>query len=194
MLPSSFDLTWDSNTTLTMTRPDVRRRESVMKASSRDLHLGFTRRALDLPSMDRTGRASWPPSRWGARASRRNMRILVVEDDAKVGGFLEQGLREEEFEVWRAYDGEEAISMALNQHYNLILLDYMLPKRTGPQVVKALRDQGRLTPILMLTAREGPEDIQLCLASGANAYLTKPFRFADLLDQIQRLAGARREG
>ena len=123
-----------------------------------------------------------------------NMRILVVEDDAKVAGFLEQGLREEEFEVGRGYDGEEAISMALNEHYDLILLDYMLPKRTGPQVVKALRDQGCLTPILMLTARDAPEDVQLCVASGANAYLTKPFRFADLLDQIQRLAGARREG
>ena len=117
-----------------------------------------------------------------------NMRILVVEDDAKVGGFLEQGLREEEFEVERSHDGEEAISMALNEHYDLILLDYMLPKRNGPQVVKALRDQGRLTPIVMLTARDAPEDIQLCLASGANGYLTKPFRFADLLDLIHKLA------
>jgi two-component system copper resistance phosphate regulon response regulator CusR len=116
------------------------------------------------------------------------MRILVVEDDAKVGGFLEQGLREEAFEVARGRDGEEAISMALNDHYDLILLDFMLPKRNGPQVVKALRERGRLTPILMLTARDTPEDIRLCLASGANAYLTKPFRFSDLLDQIHRLA------
>jgi two-component system copper resistance phosphate regulon response regulator CusR len=123
-----------------------------------------------------------------------NMRILVVEDDAKVGGFLEQGLREEEFEVWRGHDGEEALSMALSQDYDVILLDYMLPKRNGPQVVKALRDQGRMTPILMLTARDGPEDIQLCLGSGANAYLTKPFRFTDLLDQIHKLAGVSPEG
>jgi two-component system copper resistance phosphate regulon response regulator CusR len=123
-----------------------------------------------------------------------NMRILVVEDDPKVGGFLEQGLREEEFEVWRGHDGEEALSMALSQDYDVILLDYMLPKRNGPQVVKALRDQGRMTPILMLTARDGPEDIQLCLGSGANAYLTKPFRFTDLLDQIHKLAGVSPEG
>jgi DNA-binding response OmpR family regulator len=116
------------------------------------------------------------------------MRILVVEDDAKVGGFLEQGLREEAFEVARGRDGEEAISMALNEQYDLILLDFMLPKRNGPQVVKALRERGRLTPIVMLTARDTPEDIRLCLASGANAYLTKPFRFSDLLDQIHRLA------
>ena len=118
------------------------------------------------------------------------MRILVVEDDEKVGGMLEQGLREENYEVGRGQDGEQAIAMALNEHYDLVLLDYMLPKRSGPQVVKALRDQGQSMPILMLTARDSPEDIQLCLASGANAYLTKPFRFADLLAEIHRLTDA----
>ena len=84
--------------------------------------------------------------------------------------------------------------MALTGHYDLILLDYMLPKRNGPQVARTLRDQGWRTPILMLTARDAPEDIQLCLKSGANAYLTKPFRFADLLAQIHRLAGPAAEG
>jgi len=118
------------------------------------------------------------------------MRILVIEDDAKVGGFLEQGLREEDFEVARGSDGEVAVAMALAEDYDIILLDYMLPRRSGPQVVKALRDQGRSTPVLMLTARDAPEDIQLCLASGANGYLTKPFRFADLLAQIQRLTSS----
>jgi DNA-binding response OmpR family regulator len=122
------------------------------------------------------------------------MRILVIEDDVNVGGFLEQGLREEEFEVGRGHDGEEGIAMALTGDYDLILLDYMLPKRNGPQVARTLRDQGRRTPILMLTARDAPEDIQLCLKSGANAYLTKPFRFADLLAQIQRLADIPPEG
>jgi DNA-binding response OmpR family regulator len=118
------------------------------------------------------------------------MRILVVEDDAKVGGFLEAGLREENHEVGRGRDGEEAIAMAMNEPYDLVLLDYMLPKRTGPKVVKALRDEGRSMPVLMLTARDAPEDIELCLASGANAYITKPFRFADLLAQIHRLTNA----
>ncbi len=116
------------------------------------------------------------------------MRILVVEDDPKVGGFLEQGLKEEDHEVERGHDGDQAVSMALEKDYDLILLDYMLPKRNGPQVVRTLRDQGRSTPVLMLTARDAPEDIQLCLASGANAYLTKPFRFAELLAEIHRLA------
>ncbi len=118
------------------------------------------------------------------------MRILVVEDDLKVGGFLEQGLREEKYEVGRGHDGEEAIAMALDENYDLVLLDYMLPKRSGPQVVQALRAQGQSVPVLMLTARDSPEDIRLCLASGANAYLTKPFRFADLLDHIHRLTGS----
>ena len=122
------------------------------------------------------------------------MRILVVEDDAKVGGFLEQGLREEDFEVARGTDGDIAMAMALAEDYDIILLDYMLPGRSGPQVVKALRDQGRSTPVLMLTARDAPEDIQLCLTAGANAYLTKPFRFGDLLAQIQRLTGSSPEG
>jgi len=116
------------------------------------------------------------------------MHILLVEDDEKVGGFVEQGLREESFEVDRGRDGEEAIALALSRQYDLILLDYMLPKRSGPQVVKTLRENGNPTPILMLTARDAPEDIQLCFASGANGYLTKPFRFADLLDRVQRLA------
>lgn len=117
------------------------------------------------------------------------MRILVIEDDDKVGGLLEQGLQEEEFQVGRCRDGDEGVVRAISEDYDVILLDYMLPKRNGPQVAKFLRDHGRTTPILMLTARDAPEDIQLCLSSGADAYLTKPFRFADLLDQIQRLAG-----
>ena len=116
------------------------------------------------------------------------MRILVIEDDEKVGGFLEQGLREEEFEVERGRDGDQAVARALEEHFDVILLDYMLPKRSGPQVAQAIREQGRSTPILMLTARDAPEDIRLCLASGANGYLTKPFRFTELLSHIHRLA------
>jgi DNA-binding response OmpR family regulator len=118
------------------------------------------------------------------------MRILIVEDDEKVGDFLEQGLREEEFEVGRGRDGDEAIAMALDQPYDLILLDYMLPKRSGPEVARALRSHGRDLPILMLTARDSSDDIELCLASGANGYLTKPFRFGDLLAEIHRIASA----
>lgn len=117
------------------------------------------------------------------------MRILVVEDDVRVGNLLEQLLREEAYEVERGYDGEQAIAMALAGHYDLILLDFMLPKRNGPQVARSLREHGRQTPILMLTARDAPEDIQLCSDSGANGYVTKPFRFNDLLAEVERLGG-----
>jgi DNA-binding response OmpR family regulator len=117
------------------------------------------------------------------------MRVLVIEDDVKVGRLLEQILREEGYEVEWAQDGQEGISMGLEGRYDLILLDYMLPTRSGPQVAQELRANGRTTPILMLTARDAPEDIRLCLSSGVNDYLTKPFRFDDLLEKIGTLAG-----
>jgi DNA-binding response OmpR family regulator len=115
------------------------------------------------------------------------MRILLVEDDHKVGGFIEQGLREEAFEVDRASDGEEAITKGGAGQYDLILLDYMLPKKDGLQVTSELRAKGVATPILMLTAREPGDDIRNSLAAGANDFLGKPFRFADLLNRIRSL-------
>jgi DNA-binding response OmpR family regulator len=114
------------------------------------------------------------------------MRLLVVEDDHKVGGFIEQGLREEGFDVDRAWDGEEAIAKGRASAYDLILLDYMLPKRNGLEVTTVLRSSGVRTPILMLTARE-LGDVRLSLAAGVNDLLGKPFRFNDLLGRIRRL-------
>ena len=118
------------------------------------------------------------------------MRILVVEDDHKVGGFLEQGLREEAFEVDRARDGQEALDKALADEFDLILLDHMLPKRSGLEVAVALRASGRRTPILMLTARDAPEDIRNSRAAGIDDFLGKPFRFDELLRRIRALAPA----
>jgi two-component system copper resistance phosphate regulon response regulator CusR len=117
------------------------------------------------------------------------MRILIVEDDHKVGGFLEQGLREEEFEVERAWDGDEALAKAEASRFDLILLDYMLPTKSGLEVAAILRAKGSRTPILMLTARDAPEDIRDGRAAGVNDYLGKPFRFDDLLRRIRGLAG-----
>jgi two-component system copper resistance phosphate regulon response regulator CusR len=117
------------------------------------------------------------------------MRILVVEDDHKVGGFLEQGLREEEFEVERAWDGDEALAKADAGGFDLILLDYMLPTKSGLEVATILRGKGSRTPILMLTARDAPEDIREGRAAGVDDYLGKPFRFDDLLRRIRALAG-----
>jgi two-component system copper resistance phosphate regulon response regulator CusR len=117
------------------------------------------------------------------------MKILLVEDDLKVGAFLEEGLRGEAFLVDRAYDGEAALEMAGAGAYDLILLDYMLPKKNGVQVAAGIRGRGQQTPILMLTARDSDEDVRRGRAAGVNEYLSKPFKFDDLLNRIHALVG-----
>src|ERR1041384_1202900 len=87
------------------------------------------------------------------------MKILVVEDDRKVAGFIEQGLREEGYAVDVAPDGDEATMLAHVYEYDLVVLDVMLPKKNGLQVAAELRREGRHTPILMLTARDTTEDV-----------------------------------
>ena len=106
-----------------------------------------------------------------------------------MGALLEVGLRGEAYLVDRAYDGEAALEMAAAGVYDLILLDYMLPKKSGVQVAAAIRDRGQLTPILMLTARDSDEDVRRGRAAGVNEYLSKPFKFDDLLDRIHALVG-----
>jgi DNA-binding response OmpR family regulator len=122
------------------------------------------------------------------------MRILVVEDDHKLGTLLEQGLQQDGFEVVRASDGEEAVAKAVAADYDLILLDYMLPKKSGYEVTVELRRTGRRTPILMLTARDAPEDLREALLAGVNALMGKPFRFGDLLDRIRSLTSGSADG
>ena len=115
------------------------------------------------------------------------MKILVVEDDRKVAGFIEQGLREEGYAVDVARDGEEGTTLAHVNDYDAILLDLMLPKKNGLQVATELRREGRRTPILMLTARDAAEDIVRGLDAGADDYLSKPFRFDELLARLRAL-------
>jgi DNA-binding response OmpR family regulator len=115
------------------------------------------------------------------------MRILAVEDDRKVAGFIAQGLREEGHAVDIAGDGDEATTLAHVNAYDVILLDVVLPKKNGFQVAQELRREGRNTPILMLTSRDGVEDIVRGLDSGADDYLSKPFRFDELLARIRAL-------
>jgi DNA-binding response OmpR family regulator len=115
------------------------------------------------------------------------MRILLVEDDRKVGAFLEEGLRQEGFLVDWAHDGDEAVELAGASAYDLILLDFMLPKKDGLHVAADIRCLGQETPILMLTARDSAEDVRRARAAGVNDYMGKPFRFDDLLDRIQAL-------
>ncbi len=115
------------------------------------------------------------------------MKILVVEDDRKVAGFIELGLREEGYAVDVARDGDEATMLAHVNDYDAILLDLMLPKKNGIQVATELRREGRHTPILMLTARDATEDVVRGLNAGADDYLTKPFKFDELLARIRAL-------
>jgi DNA-binding response OmpR family regulator len=115
------------------------------------------------------------------------MRILVVEDDRKIAGFIEQGLREEGYAVDLARDGEEATMLAHVNDYDVILLDVVLPKKNGFRVATELRAEGRKTPILMLTSRDAVEDVVRGLDSGADDYLAKPFPFDELLARIRAL-------
>ena len=115
------------------------------------------------------------------------MRILVVEDDRKVAGFIEQGLKEEGHVVDLAGDGEEGTTLAHVYDYDVILLDVVMPRKNGFQVAQELRREGRSTPILMLTSRDATEDVVRGLDSGADDYLPKPFRFDELLARVRAL-------
>ncbi|HJV36935.1 response regulator transcription factor [Geomonas sp.] len=115
------------------------------------------------------------------------MRILVVEDEKKVASFIKRGLEEEQYEVTTAADGEEGLKLALEKQFDLIVLDWMLPKKDGLSVLKDLRERKNVTPILMLTAKDSVEDIVAGLDSGSDDYLTKPFAFAELLARVRAL-------
>src|SRR5688572_6309766 len=115
------------------------------------------------------------------------MRILVVEDERKVARFIERGLKEERFAVDIAPDGEEGLFRARSNDYDLIVLDVLMPKKDGFQVLAELRARGCRARILMLTARAGVPDRVRGLEGGADDYLTKPFAFAEFLARIRTL-------
>src|SRR6516164_11743729 len=117
----------------------------------------------------------------------KRVRILLVEDDARVAGFLAKGLREEAYAVDVARDGEEAVYLAAVNEYDLIILDVMLPVKDGHAVCRELRGGGARIPILMLTARGSVDDRVAGLDSGADDYLTKPFDFKELLARLRAL-------
>lgn len=115
------------------------------------------------------------------------MRILVVEDDQKVASFLEKGLREEGYSVDVAHDGTDGLMKAFVYDYDLLLLDVMLPGKSGLEVVRELRSKERAVPVLMLTARDAQDDVVMGLNAGADDYLTKPFGFDELLARVRAL-------
>ncbi len=115
------------------------------------------------------------------------MRILVVEDEKKVAGFVRKGLEEEGYAVDVAIDGEQALFMAETSDYDLIVLDWMIPKKDGLAVLKQLRASGLTTPVILLTARDAVQDKVQGLNSGADDYLAKPFDFSELLARVRAL-------
>jgi two-component system, OmpR family, copper resistance phosphate regulon response regulator CusR len=116
------------------------------------------------------------------------MRILIIEDDPKIADALRQGLTREKYAVTVAPTGEDGFFHASSEPYDLILLDIMLPGRSGIEILKALRKKGMSTPVLVLTARDALEDRIVGLDSGADDYLVKPFAFPELLARIRAVA------
>jgi DNA-binding response OmpR family regulator len=115
------------------------------------------------------------------------MRILVVEDEARLASSLRTGLEAEGFAVDTASDGQEGLWYAREHEYDAILLDLMLPVLNGHEVCRALRAEEIWTPILMLTARDGDRDQIQGLDAGADDYVTKPFSFQVLLARLRSL-------
>lgn len=118
------------------------------------------------------------------------MRALVIEDEKKLSDFIKKGLTQEGLSVDTACTAEEAAKQSLNGVYDVILLDVNLPDRDGFSVLKALREEGDTTPVLMLTARGSVDDKVRGLEAGANDYLTKPFAFRELIARIRVLLRA----
>ncbi|MGV3587070.1 MAG: response regulator transcription factor [Adhaeribacter sp.] len=115
------------------------------------------------------------------------MKILVVEDEQKVSSFIKKGLEEQSYDVDVAYDGYFGKKLAIENEYDLVILDVILPKQSGVEACREIRQQKPAIPILMLTALGSTDDKILGLDSGADDYLVKPFVFQELLARIRAL-------
>jgi two-component system OmpR family response regulator len=115
------------------------------------------------------------------------MRILLVEDDAKIASFIQKGLKAEGYAVDHARDGETGLHLGLTESYDAAVVDIMLPGKDGLSLVRELRRQHVNTPIIILSARDSIEDRVRGLHTGSDDYLTKPFAFSELLARIQAL-------
>ena len=113
--------------------------------------------------------------------------ILLIEDEPDVVDFVKKGLGEESFEVSVALNGVDGLEMAINNPYDIVLLDIMIPEKNGIEVCKEIRGRGIQTPILFLTALNTPDNIALGLNSGADDYLVKPFKFNELIARIRAI-------
>ena len=115
----------------------------------------------------------------------KKQRVLIVEDEKNIVDILRFNLRKEGYDTQEAYDGEVGLALALQEAPDLILLDLMLPKMNGFEVCKRLRDQGRSTPVIIITAREAEKDKILGLDLGADDYITKPFSMRELMARVK---------
>jgi two-component system copper resistance phosphate regulon response regulator CusR len=115
------------------------------------------------------------------------MKILLVEDDKGIGRFVKKGLLENGFSVDLALDGEEGLFLGLHRSYDLMILDIMLPKMDGKEVLKRVRGTQIQVPVIFLTAKDSERDIVQGLDAGADDYLVKPFSFNELLARIRAL-------
>jgi len=115
------------------------------------------------------------------------MKILLVEDEHKIAQAVKRGLEQEKYVITLAFDGEEGLDLALSESFDLIILDWLLPKMSGLEICKQVRKGGIQTPILMLTARGQTKDKVEGLNAGADDYLTKPFAFEELLARLRAL-------
>jgi two-component system, OmpR family, response regulator len=115
------------------------------------------------------------------------VKVLVVEDDPTMAALLEKGLTDEGYEVVRVDNGVDALIAVANNTFSAAAIDVMLPEMSGYEICRHLRNQGKLLPVLLLTARDSIDDRVLGLDSGADDYLTKPFAFAELSARIRAL-------
>ncbi len=115
------------------------------------------------------------------------MRLLLVEDDKKIAGFLEKGLRESGFNVDVCYDGVEGLSLALTEEFDVAVVDIMLPLLDGLSLIEKMRDKAVQTPVLILSARQSVDDRVQGLQRGGDDYMVKPFSFSELLARVQAL-------
>ncbi|MFD1605142.1 response regulator transcription factor [Flavobacterium artemisiae] len=113
------------------------------------------------------------------------MHILIIEDELGIVQFLKQGLQEEGYQVTTANDGSKGFELLQNQKFDLILLDWMIPKINGLDLCKAIRIKDQTTPIIFLTAKDTVQETIEGLKAGANDYIKKPFSFEELVERIK---------
>ena len=113
------------------------------------------------------------------------MRILIVEDEIGIANFLKQGLEEEAYAIDVAHEGDEGLRMALSGEYDLLILDWMLPNKSGVQICTEFRKEFKDTPVIFLTAKDTVKETIFGLQVGANDYIKKPFHFEELLERVR---------